>query len=96
MGAVRTIVSKFFADRGTHLAAMIAYFALLSFVLSISLTAAQSETAVVTGRLFSAEGTAAPRVRVVAVLVPEVEGTEVVVAFSETDASGAYRSRRCR
>jgi membrane protein len=29
---VRAIVSKFFADRGTHLAAMIAYFALLSFV----------------------------------------------------------------
>jgi membrane protein len=27
-----TIVRKFFADRGTHLAAMIAYFALLSFV----------------------------------------------------------------
>ena len=26
------VVSKFFADRGTHLAAMIAYFALLSFV----------------------------------------------------------------
>jgi membrane protein len=32
LGAVRAIVSKFFADRGTHLAAMIAYFALLSFV----------------------------------------------------------------
>ena len=28
----RAIVAKFFADRGTHLAAMIAYFALLSFV----------------------------------------------------------------
>jgi membrane protein len=28
----REIVSKFFADRGTHLAAMIAYFALISFV----------------------------------------------------------------
>jgi YihY family inner membrane protein len=28
----RALVSKFFADRGTHLAAMIAYFALLSFV----------------------------------------------------------------
>lgn len=28
----RTLVSKFFADRGTHLAAMIAYYALLSFV----------------------------------------------------------------
>jgi membrane protein len=29
---VRRVVAKFFADRGTHLAAMIAYFALLSFV----------------------------------------------------------------
>src|ERR671916_977944 len=29
---VKTIFGKFFADRGTHLAAMIAYFALLSFV----------------------------------------------------------------
>jgi len=28
----RTLVAKFFADRGTHLSAMIAYFALLSFV----------------------------------------------------------------
>jgi membrane protein len=28
----RAIVAKFFADRGTHLAAMVAYFALLSFV----------------------------------------------------------------
>jgi YihY family inner membrane protein len=28
----RTLVRKFFADRGTHLAAMVAYFALLSFV----------------------------------------------------------------
>jgi membrane protein len=28
----RTLASKFFADRGTHLAAMVAYFALLSFV----------------------------------------------------------------
>jgi membrane protein len=28
----RVLVQKFFADRGTHLAAMIAYFALLSFV----------------------------------------------------------------
>ena len=27
-----SVVRKFFADRGTHLAAMIAYFALLSFV----------------------------------------------------------------
>ena len=31
-GAVGQIVRKFFADRGTHLAAMIAYFALMSFV----------------------------------------------------------------
>ena len=29
---MREVVAKFFADRGTHLAAMIAYFALLSFV----------------------------------------------------------------
>jgi membrane protein len=29
---VRLVLAKFFADRGTHLAAMIAYFALLSFV----------------------------------------------------------------
>ncbi len=29
---MRRVFSKFFADRGTHLAAMIAYFALLSFV----------------------------------------------------------------
>jgi membrane protein len=28
----RALIAKFFADRGTHLAAMIAYFALLSFV----------------------------------------------------------------
>jgi membrane protein len=28
----QTLVAKFFADRGTHLAAMVAYFALLSFV----------------------------------------------------------------
>jgi membrane protein len=28
----RALLSKFFADRGTHLAAMVAYFALLSFV----------------------------------------------------------------
>jgi uncharacterized BrkB/YihY/UPF0761 family membrane protein len=28
----RALFAKFFADRGTHLAAMIAYFALLSFV----------------------------------------------------------------
>jgi membrane protein len=31
-GVIRATFSKFFADRGTHLAAMIAYFALLSFV----------------------------------------------------------------
>jgi membrane protein len=48
---VRQVVSKFLADRGTHLAAMIAYFALLSFVpllflaLSlISLAGEQSES----------------------------------------------------
>jgi membrane protein len=29
---MRAVLTKFFADRGTHLAAMIAYFALLSFV----------------------------------------------------------------
>jgi membrane protein len=29
---MRAVIDKFFADRGTHLAAMIAYFALLSFV----------------------------------------------------------------
>jgi uncharacterized BrkB/YihY/UPF0761 family membrane protein len=29
---MRRVLGKFFADRGTHLAAMIAYFALLSFV----------------------------------------------------------------
>ena len=29
---MRAVLSKFFADRGTHLAAMVAYFALLSFV----------------------------------------------------------------
>jgi membrane protein len=32
LAPVRRVLSKFFADRGTHLAAMIAYFALLSFV----------------------------------------------------------------
>jgi membrane protein len=32
VGALGSIVSKFLRDRGTHLAAMIAYFALLSFV----------------------------------------------------------------
>jgi membrane protein len=35
---VRAVLSKFFADRGTHLAAMIAYFALLSFVPLLFLT----------------------------------------------------------
>lgn len=34
----RKLVAKFFADRGTHLAAMIAYFALLSFVPLLFLT----------------------------------------------------------
>jgi membrane protein len=37
---VRRVISKFFADRGTHLAAMIAYFALLSFVPLLFLTLA--------------------------------------------------------
>jgi membrane protein len=48
---VRQIVSKFLADRGTHLAAMIAYFALLAFVpllflafSLIALTGQQSES----------------------------------------------------
>jgi membrane protein len=36
----RTLVQKFFADRGTHLAAMVAYFALLSFVPLIFLSLA--------------------------------------------------------
>ena len=31
-GKKRALLTKFFADRGTHLAAMVAYFALLSFV----------------------------------------------------------------
>jgi membrane protein len=31
-GKKRALLAKFFADRGTHLAAMVAYFALLSFV----------------------------------------------------------------
>jgi membrane protein len=43
----RRLVQKFFADRGTHLAAMIAYFALLAFVpltfLSLSLLAFTSQ-----------------------------------------------------
>jgi membrane protein len=34
----RQLVDKFFADRGTHLAAMVAYFALLSFVPLVFLT----------------------------------------------------------
>jgi membrane protein len=37
---VRAVFQKFFADRGTHLAAMIAYFALLSFVPLLFLTLA--------------------------------------------------------
>jgi membrane protein len=37
---IRETFSKFFADRGTHLAAMIAYFALLSFVPLLFLTLA--------------------------------------------------------
>src|SRR6202012_6141897 len=32
LAAMTAILRKFFADRGTHLAAMVAYFALLSFV----------------------------------------------------------------
>ena len=35
---MRAVFAKFFADRGTHLAAMIAYFALLSFVPLLFLT----------------------------------------------------------
>ena len=46
-GLPRAVASKFFADRGTHLAAMIAYFALLSFVpllfLSLSLLGAANQ-----------------------------------------------------
>ena len=37
---IRETFSKFLADRGTHLAAMIAYFALLSFVPLVFLTLA--------------------------------------------------------
>ena len=37
---MRAVFTKFFADRGTHLAAMIAYFALLSFVPLLFLTLA--------------------------------------------------------
>jgi len=44
---LRAVFAKFFADRGTHLAAMIAYFALLSFVpllfLSLSLLGAANQ-----------------------------------------------------
>jgi membrane protein len=40
VGSVRRPVEKFFADRGPHLAAMIAYFALLSFVPLLFLTLA--------------------------------------------------------
>ena len=36
----RALLAKFFADRGTHLAAMVAYFALLSFVPLIFLSLA--------------------------------------------------------
>ena len=32
----RALPAKFFADRGTHLAAMVAYFALLSFALGVA------------------------------------------------------------
>jgi membrane protein len=58
---VKGPVSKFFADRGTHLAAMIAYFALLSFVplvfLALSLlgiTGRPSETSFVVKELSKA------------------------------------------
>src|SRR5580765_4677803 len=40
LAVMATILRKFFADRGTHLAAMIAYFALLSFVPLLFLTLA--------------------------------------------------------
>ena len=40
LGTVRVPIEKFYADRGTHLAAMIAYFALLSFVPLLFLTLA--------------------------------------------------------
>jgi membrane protein len=42
---IRAIARKFFADRGTHLAAMIAYFALLSFVPLLFLPLAVLSTA---------------------------------------------------
>jgi membrane protein len=45
---MRAVLRKFFADRGTHLAAMIAYFALLSFVplllLSLALLGVSDQT----------------------------------------------------
>jgi len=69
--------------------------ALLALVLFTPVTLFQSPTGTVTGHLRSTDGTvAAPGVRVVAVLVPDssrAEGTDTIVAFSETDASGAYR-----
>jgi membrane protein len=62
---VTTLVNKFFRDRGTHLAAMIAYFALLSFIplvfLALALLGlagrADEESQLVTelGRLFPSE-----------------------------------------
>src|SRR5439155_1359669 len=42
---IGAILRKFFADRGTHLAAMIAYFALLSFVPLLFLSLALLSTA---------------------------------------------------
>jgi membrane protein len=45
LAAMATILRKFFADRGTHLAAMIAYFALLSFVPLLFLSLALLGTA---------------------------------------------------
>src|SRR5436190_12036619 len=69
--------------------------ALLALVLFAPMTLFQTGTGVVTGHLLSTDGRVpAPGVRVAAVLIPEPgagEGTEVVVAFSETDASGRYR-----
>jgi Carboxypeptidase regulatory-like domain len=69
--------------------------AMLALVLFAPGTLLQSETAVVTGRLLSADGTGAPTVRVMAVHVAEggLDGAEIEVieAISETDASGKYR-----
>src|SRR5580698_1485538 len=45
LASMAAIVRKFFADRGTHLAAMIAYFALLSFVPLLYLSLALLGTA---------------------------------------------------